>query len=151
MRQSKNYLPNSMSSRPGYTSGRGATTTDLDSKKLSFIYDKIRENESIDAADNFVQMVKNLQIASCTEFLVSLYKLEDRGWKYDDSFFGKSSNDVYVENEGEAIGTIFSAFGGGIRHDDTLSIVSKFLRQHNESHITMGNSNSRDHYGCFYE
>ena len=66
--RSEKYLPQNMSSRPGYTSGRGATITDLDSERLTFIYDELIENETQEAADNFVLMVQNLKVASCTDF-----------------------------------------------------------------------------------
>jgi len=151
--RSENYLPQNMSSRPGFTSGRGATITDLDSDRLTFIYDKIVENENQDAADNFVLMVQNLQVASCTEFLLSLYRLEIRGWKYDDTFFSDSnSNGIYAENEGEAIGTLFAGISGGSRVDDTLRIVYPFLSKFDKLHITDDpyDNNRRNYRGDAY-
>jgi len=145
--RSENYLPKNMSSRPGYTSGRGATITDLDSERLTFIYDALIENESQEAADNFVLMVQNLKVASCTDFLLNLYRLEMRDWKYDDTFFSDSdSNGIYAENEGEAVGTMLASMFGGSREDDTLRIVGPFLSKFDMRHITDTGSSRRYNY-----
>lgn len=147
---SKTYIPDSMSSRPGYTSGRGATTTDLDSKKLKHIYNEILEHQGFDASKSFIEMVRNLKVASCTEFLLSLYRLETSDWKYTDGFFSsEGSSDVYVENEGEAMGTVFAAMGGP-RGDDTLQIVYRFLNEFGLRHIT-DDGRYRNHYDMFMD
>ena len=148
MRNSEKYLPKGISSRPGYTSGRGARTSDLNSDQLLYIYNEIKENEGYSAADNFVSMIENLKVASCTDFLLSLYRLEDNKWKFDNF----ESNGIYTENEGEAIGTLFATLSGN-NIDDTLAIVVPFLNKFNKVHISdrFGEySNKYNSYNMFY-
>lgn len=142
--KSEGYLPNSMSNRPGFTSGRGATISDLDSKKLHHIHSEIKKNEGEDAARNFVDMVEDLTVASCTGFLLALYQLETDGWVYAKKEDTKKRNDIYAENEGEAIGTVLATLSSpGLRDsrksDDTLRIVGPFLRNFGRMHKTTFN------------
>jgi len=130
---SKKFLPNSMSSRPGYTSGRGATISDLDFEKLTYIHDNILKEVGEEASKNFVKMVKNLKVASSTSFLLNLYELESNSWVYTEP----KDIDNYVSNEGEAFGTVMSIFGN--RGDDTLEIVGEFLSRFGEIHISETN------------
>jgi hypothetical protein len=125
--ESEKFLPNNMSSRPGYTSGRGATISDLDSDRLSHIHAEIEKNVSKEAAENFVDMVADLEVASCTGFLLALYQLETDNWKYTKRE-KKDRNDIYCENEGEAFGCVASSLFGG-NTDDTLRIVGPFLNR----------------------
>jgi len=130
---SEKFLPNSMSSRPGYTSGRGAIISDLDSEKLTHIHDNILKEIGEEASKNFVKMVKNLKVASCTSFLMNLYELESNSWVYIEP----KDIDTYVSNEGEALGVVMSIFGN--RSDDTLEIVGEFLSRYGETHISETN------------
>lgn len=137
-------LPPSMSSRPGYTAGRGATMTDLDSKRLDHIYAEIVEHIGQDAGDNFVDMVQDLEVASCTGFLNSLYNLERAGWNYTKKEKEPNKDhDMHVESEGEAMGAFLSIFGGGNDRDETLMIVSPFLGRFRKQHCTMENMDPR--------
>ena len=144
----KQCLPNSMSERPGYTSGRGATISDLDSKKLSFIYDRIRNNISKEASNNFIDMVQDLRVASCTGFLNALYSLEYSDWKYTKNS-DRDVSDIHVENEGEGIGTILAKISGSNR-DETLQIVGDFLRTFGKHHITLNDRIRGGRKGYYY-
>ena len=80
-------------------------------------------------------MVKNLKVSSCTGFLNELYSLKRNNWIYIEKENGSVRNDIHCENEGEAFGTMMGMFGGN-NSDDTLQIVTPFLRNFNEKHIT---------------
>ncbi len=136
----RDTLPKSMSYSPGFTSGRGAMISDLDSEKLLFIHDKIKNGISEEAAENMVDMVQDLKVASCTGFLKELYMLERNDWIYNKKEHPKNEerNDLYCENMGEAEGTLLSTIFGG-NGDDTLQIVSRFLSRFDKRHITESN------------
>ena len=153
MKTAANMLPNTMSDRPGYTSGRGATLTDLNSEKLDHIFKEIKENIGKDASEEFIAMVVDLKVASCTGFLVQLYRLESNGWMYikQDEPEGKR-NDTYVENQGEAIGMMMSGmFSNDTDRDETIQIVLPFLSNHNKSHCTMSGKQWVNKEGCYYD
>lgn len=118
-----------MSDRPGYYSGRGATTSDLDSVKLERIYTAIRSQVSEDAASNFVEMVAALPVASATDFLITLYMLASNDWKWDAALLSKEKG-IYPDNETSAFFTIAEVMAGLGKRDQTAMIVSSFLANH---------------------
>lgn len=71
---------NQMSARPGYYSGRGATTSDLNSDLLNKIADGIKKEYGDQAHDSFVKMVWDTPSLSATAFLTNLYALHSAGW-----------------------------------------------------------------------
>lgn len=89
-----------MCDRPEYYSGRGVTTSDLDGDKLYAIYQKITQELGAKQAEEFVIMVKKLKTLSATNFLNSLYALEQNDWTADISFY-ESDGDVSFDNEYE--------------------------------------------------
>lgn len=74
-------VPN-FSTRPGFTAGRGATLSDLDSNRLEIIYQGILNEFGDEAAKNFVEMVKEIKVMSATTFLNELYALCNSNWIY---------------------------------------------------------------------
>ncbi len=76
-----------MCSRPEYYSGRGATLSDLNSKILDKVYSGIQKAHGKNAADDFTKMVENIPKLSATDFLLSVYRLEQNNWKYDKKVF----------------------------------------------------------------
>lgn len=126
-----------MVARPEYTSGRGATTSDLNSTQLEQIYEGVKQNVGQEAATNFAQMVADLTELSATGFLLSLYDLEASGWRW----VHQKKKPVNIALDGRddelvlsGMCTIFSAFGRGDR-DDTPFIRASFLRNHEKELI----------------
>lgn len=131
------YIPQ-MNTSPGYYAGRGATITDLKPEYLIIFHDKIKKEVSKDAALNFIKMVKNIKCASATNFLISLYRLENNSWKYDNN---NDENSDYIENKGQAIGLVVEKLSNTNKTDCTLHIVREFLSKFNELHISDNKKN----------
>jgi hypothetical protein len=124
----------SMSARPEFYSGRGATISDLNGQHLQTIYDGIKANHGDDAAKNFVVMVADIPVLSATDFLLALYRLEALDWKWEAGKQPKTNGLAY-NNEMEAMATVaevLSGMFGGPRGDDTQAIRGSFLRQHSK-------------------
>ena len=121
-----------MVDRPGYYSGRGARTSDLDGDMLYAIYQKITQELGAKPADAFVTMVRKLKTLSATNFLNSLYTLERNNWTYKASFH-ESNIDLGHDGKGReaiAFGTLAEAlFGSDSIRDDTRIIKNSFLRK----------------------
>lgn len=145
MKTAKECLPKSIDSSPGYSSGRGATISDLDSDKLFLIYKNILDNIGFQASKNFVQMVKNIRVMSCTAFLQGLYILEKNDWKLKVEDV-QDLDDLYWENEDEAYWCVASTIGKNPKKDDTLEIVGFFLKRFGEKHISLTNSDNTTDY-----
>ena len=125
-----------MSTRPEFYSGRGAIGSDLDSKKLETIYQKVKREHGEKAAENFAQMVADIPVLSATDFLLTFYRLDSYGWKWDKNLLGKERGIDIGPDHGDgkriAIGvaTIVSVLGGMSDRDETLAIRGQFLREH---------------------
>lgn len=113
-----------MSARPGYYSGRGATTSDLNGEILYRIYSKIKQIYGKNGANAFVDMIKAIKKLSATAFLNSLYMLEGNNWKFNENV---SEEEMSFEHEGEALGGILSMISGMNKTDMTDRIRSSFL------------------------
>jgi len=118
---------------PGYYSGRGATTSDLNDGILQRAHDFIKHHIGDDAAKAHVEMVAALPTASATGYLRSLYDLESNDWTWTKGKEG--ANDIYPTNEGSAFGTMMSVLGR--MHDDphdqtykSESVRGDYLRRH---------------------
>lgn len=124
-----------MVSAPGYYSGRGATTSDLNDRKLEAIYQGIQRGHGVDAANQYAQMVADIPKLSATDFLLTLYTLEARDWKWNKRLLGNERG-VYVDGrtdrEKMAVGlaTIGGALFGDNARDETYSIRREFLKRH---------------------
>ena len=118
-----------MSDRPGFYSGRGATTTDLNDMILEKIYQEIKKEHGEDSAKQFTQMVADIPKLSATDFLLSLYRLEMNDWNWSKELLGEEKG-IYPEDEGSALGTIFSALSGSGNVDETDYIRTAFLERH---------------------
>lgn len=114
-----------MSTRPEYYSGRGATTSDLDSEILFKIYEAIRLNVGDEAAKNFALMVKSIKVLSATDFLLSLQKLDSNDFVFTDVVDNKG---IYATDEVTAFFTVMSVVSGK-NTDYTKSIRGPFLRR----------------------
>jgi hypothetical protein len=120
-----------MSVRPGFYSGRGATTADLSSDKLERLFCAIKKHAGEPAAEAFVNMVAAMPSLSATDFLLSLARLESNGWTWHKRLLGAEKG-LYAEDEGSAWGTVFARLGGAGERDDTATIRGAFLRAHGE-------------------
>jgi len=116
-----------MSARPGYFSGRGATTSDLNYEILTAIAKMIEKHHGKAAKKNFVNMVAGMEKCTATDFLLELFTLENNGWKYKEQKFNK--NGIYPEDIGTAIGTVIEGFAGNTSRDQTPLIRNQFLRE----------------------
>ncbi len=112
-----------MSTSPEYTSGRGATLSDLNSNQLFQIQNGIKKNFGDDASKSFALMVKNIKVLSCTTFLQELYILCKNEWKLNTE--RKESSGVKIENELQGIVSIFESLKNN--KDDTEKIRGHFL------------------------
>lgn len=125
-----------MSARPEFYSGRGAIGSDLDSRRLETVYQLVKREHGEDAAQNFAQMVADIPVLSATDFLLTFYKLDSHGWKWDKSLLGDEKGiDVGPDcgdGSREAVGfaTIASALGGMSARNETPYIREEFLRRH---------------------
>ncbi len=119
---------NQMSARPGYYSGRGATTSDLNSKFLNQIADAIKKEYGDQAHDNYVKMVWEMPSLSATAFLNNLYGLERAGWDLAKAHLSNDGNSF--ESEGEAWGLMLEvlAHSKTDRFDQTESIRNGFRK-----------------------
>jgi hypothetical protein len=134
-----------MSTRPGFYSGRGATTTDLSSEKLEILYKAIQYNVNDKAAQAFAQMVADIPCLTATDFLLSLARLEGRGWIWDAGMLG-DEHGVYASGVAEGWGTVGEALGGRDA-DHTVIIRSTFLRAHGIRDPRVGKGQKYDAYG----
>ena len=123
---------NNMSVRPEYYSGRGATTSDLDSNLLFSIQKDIREQFGEKPAKEFAKMIYGINVLSATAFLNELYSLFYNNWKYIKTketatkhiAVGKDKNGNYDAERG-AFGVMEYIFSSN--RDQTQEIKSYFL------------------------
>lgn len=121
-----------MSDRPGYYSGRGATTSDLNHKILTKIHEGIKKVYGEDAGKNFVTMVADIRVLSATTFLVELYNLYNADWCYKPKKKHASGIQVDKDENGnhnmmQGFASIFSALSNN--RDETRMIRDQFLIQ----------------------
>lgn len=138
-----------MSNRPEYFSGLGARTCYLNDKQLEAIYQGIQREHGEKAAENFARMVADIPKLTATDFLLSLYTLEARNWKWKKSYLG-NENGVDVgpdmgDGRREAIAqiSVLNVFRGMSACDETPSIRGQFLKRH-------GVKNPDEREGHFY-
>lgn len=115
---------NQMSARPGYYSGRGATTSDLNSDLLNKIADGIKKEYGDQAHDSFVKMVWDTPSLSATAFLTNLYALHSAGWDLAKVTLPNDGN--YIENHSEAFGLMAEVMS---RSGSTRSDATEFIRR----------------------
>jgi hypothetical protein len=115
-----------MSPRPEYYSGRGATQTDLPAASLKRIYELIKYHHGDDAAENFCHMVFEIPKLSATEFLLALYGLEARGWKWSPKSH-QYRGGIYPGDIGSAMMTVVDVLCGSLDRDDTHAIRLGFF------------------------
>lgn len=115
-----------MSIRPEFYSGRGATLSDLDSKKLNCIYDAIKKNIGDEAAHQFALMVASLPKLSATDFLLNLSELENNKWRWE---IPLSYDGIYASDHASGIATVASVLFGDIEKDQTIEIRREFLNK----------------------
>jgi len=114
---------------PGASAGRGATITDLDSKKLNDIADQILKHYGQGAHDSYVKMVWAMGKMSATAFLLNLYSLFNKNW--DLAQVKITNKDSYVENEDQAFALFASVITSlnKVKTDDTDMIRKDFRKQ----------------------
>jgi len=124
-----------MSDRPEYYSGRGAIACDLNDKILEKVFQGIKIEHGDEAARQFAQMVADIPKLSATDFLLSLYRLEGRDWRWDKKMMGNEKG-VYVDGPTDeakisvGFATIAGALCGDSSRDETGYIRGEFLRRH---------------------
>lgn len=69
-----------MNERPEYYLGRGIRTEDINGDKLYQIYQIVKKELGVKAANSFGMMVKEIYPLSTANFLEELYRLEKCGW-----------------------------------------------------------------------
>ncbi len=117
--------------RPEYTSGRGATLSDLNSKHLLAIQKGIKSDFGEDASKAFVDMVAGIQVLSCTTFLNELYALFYREWKPKEIAGDAPGIEIQKNEDGNydmLHGVISMVSAMGNNRDDTEAIRGEFLR-----------------------
>lgn len=110
---------------PSTYSGRGATISDLDSKKLEAVYQGIKKGYGHRASAEFVRMVGDVEVLSATDFLISLYNLERNGWTWDAALLSKNKG-IDIDNDAGAFATLLGTKFPSDR-DDTERIRRGFL------------------------
>jgi hypothetical protein len=118
-----------MSVRPGFYSGRGATTADLNGDKLERLFCAIKKRAGEHAAEAFVNMVAAMPSLSATDFLLTLSRLESNRWAWHKRLLGAEKG-LYADGEGSAWGTVFARLSGCGERDDTAIIRGEFLQAH---------------------
>ena len=87
------------------------------------------------AAGEFVKMVADIKVLSATDFLLSFYELEERGWKYNDKESTKK-NGLYFDGKDDekvresALSTVMQVVGQENSKDETNIIRNWFLTRH---------------------
>lgn len=116
-----------MSIRPEYYSGRGATTSDLNSEKLTTLFNAIVAVEGERAGKAFTEMVAAIPRLTATDFLITLRRLERNGWIFVPEMIDATSNGTYATDRMTAYLTLLSAMDRPMP-DQTVSIRADFLR-----------------------
>lgn len=125
-----------MSARPEFYSGRGAISCDLNERILEKVYKGVEREHGEEAARQFVQMVADISVLSATDFLLTLYRLESRNWRWDKRILGNEKGiDVGPDlgdggREGIAMATIAECLSGMSERDETSYIRDNFLERH---------------------
>ncbi|MDR0859969.1 MAG: hypothetical protein LBO09_03110 [Candidatus Peribacteria bacterium] len=118
----------SMSSRPGFYSGRGVSRYDLDHKQLLKIYRGIQKEYGEEAGNNYVEMVKHLPLLTATDFLESLHSLANNDFK--PSYLSEGGIVIEKNKNGEynEIQAVCSIFGNLHRDSDREKIESERIK-----------------------
>jgi hypothetical protein len=136
MRASQIVTEAGMSDRPEYYSGRGAISCDLNDKILEEVYRGVQREHGKKAAEQFVQMVADVPKLSATDFLLSLYRLESRNWKWDKKMVGSENGLDVGPDTGDgsrfAVGmfSVANVLSGMSERDETRYIRGSFLQKH---------------------
>lgn len=125
-----------MSARPEFYSGRGAISCDLNSKILEKIYINIQAYKGKDAAAQYVQMVADIPKLSATDFLLTLYRLENNDWKWDTCLLGNENGIDVGPDRGDGtrgaatFASLIGVMSGMSERDETQRIRGEFLMNH---------------------
>lgn len=130
---------NRLSTRPEYTSGRGAILCDLNGNQLEGIYQGILKEFGKKPAKNFIKMVADIKVMSCTTFLEELYLLHSNDWLYNNKPEEHQANGITIpkNDEGEyddksmisgMFGMLAAMTNSG--RDETPQIKNFFLSRH---------------------
>lgn len=150
-----------MSSRPGYYSGRGPLSCDLNSGHLENFYHGIKIHVSEEAAARFVRFVNNLTDLSATAFLVAFEDFYHNGL-FDDNYkplkqrenTGNTLSGRGKVLEAEAFGCIAAIFGRSNvdpEQDKAASngIKKGFVRAHENEIPAEEHQKEYTNYGIF--
>ena len=125
-----------MSDRPEFYSGRGAILGDINDRILEGVYQGILREHGEYAAQQYVQMVVEIPKLSATDYLLTLYRLEQNNWKWNKDLLG-NENGVYIgpdrrdgSRESIAFASLIGTIFGDNSRDETKSIRRQFLERH---------------------
>lgn len=128
---------------PSFYSGRGATTSDLNSLILGKIHTGIRQQVGDDAAAAFVRLVAAFPVPSASAFLNGLFALEANNWVFDAR--QAQASGICPDNFGSAFATVENVLSRVARTGDAddarwieeqraAQVRGSFLMQHMRSH-----------------
>ncbi len=123
-------------------SGRGPTTTDLNSKILEMIWEGLMQDGGPEKAENFVAFVRNLRDLSASSFIVAFEKFYKSGCK--DVMIPQSESDRSVLERIDTEGPLFALLSAALcnksgasrelREEDieiqSVRLKAGFLRDH---------------------
>lgn len=146
------YCEGKMSGRPEYYSGRGAITSDLNSKLLEMVCRGVKAEYGDEAAANFVQFVYDHGKLSATAFLTDFYSFVSRECVHipkehkaiDEIGIGPDDD----SREMNAMLGMMAFIGGGSDRDETEAIRYDFIFQH-EGEYTPNPDMGRSMHGMY--
>ncbi|MGE5328513.1 MAG: hypothetical protein ACM3KR_03270 [Deltaproteobacteria bacterium] len=119
-----------MSSSAEYYSGRGATLSDLNGNTLIKIYSQIKEAFGSTAGNHFLELIRDINVLSATDFIVALKKLERNDWVWAEHMSeNEQGRGIAFNNEASAFATVIEVLSRcSYQVDDTDIIKSDFVR-----------------------
>jgi hypothetical protein len=135
-----------MSTEPSYYSGRGNTTTDLNSELLEKIYTGVKTENGDAAAKAFVNLVGQMQTdASATTFLTAFQRLDNAGWIFNKNLVPNNNQEADADaiaeqaQSGDVDNALFGmanmVFGGVVKEVSAgqgFEIIGGFVRKHSD-------------------
>ena len=130
---------NKMSLRPEFYSGRGATSSDLNSQILELIYQQVLKQGGEEEAKAFVQFIYEFPVLAATPFLNAFYSFCAMGCtysfpekveKYDVGPDDSTPEDPMGSRFMTGMASIAGGMSGMADRDETEYIRGSFLRNH---------------------
>jgi hypothetical protein len=122
---------NGISPRPSYYSGRGATTSDVNSDQLEKIYQQIVKVHGKEAGEAFTNMVESMANMNASAFINNCFILESSQYKWEKAKKVEQNGIEPIKdedgnyNEAHLLISVFGAMNN--KGDDTDIIRNPFL------------------------